>query len=750
MTLTQEQMLDQAFSLYDSYVRGITPNPEMTVSQWADERRILDSKSSKEAGPWNTARTPYLREIMEQISPVSPTIRIVAVKGAQLGLSECENNLIGFIMDVAPVPIILVTPTGKLAERFSKTRLAPMIDLATAPEGERPLREKVGDGASDTLLMKEYPGGVLVIASANSAAELRSMSACIMIFEEPDAYPTDVEDEGSVIDLVCARGATYSYRRKEVLFCTPTLEATSIVNPEYLAGDRRHYEMPCPHENCGKPTVWHRDYFRHQRGKPETAHFVCRHCGGQIFEGKHKTEMLASGVWRPTNPEPRALTRSYYIPSSLSPIGWKSWAQIAEEEDAAQGNYSKLKTLMNTVWGLVWRDSTSSPDTDALARRAKLEPYRQREIPEWVHFITAGVDVGIDHIEIGIWGFGENQRRHHVEQIRIRGRHNDPDTWTRLSSALRRLYAHPSGAYLPIRRVLIDRGFAPDYVDPWVATQDPDFVSSSKGMDSTDYIAKDAKKWARDADGKKIFGDVAVRFFLLGVDLLKMELYNRLNLTWEDASIEPPAGWISFSNDVARDWYDQLTAEECVVKHNKANGRAKAVWKKRNISARNEAMDCANYARAAAHLEGWDDWMPLDFERERSKLAKAAAELLVALDRLRRDRESSNDTRPPRLSDIVRNVVGPDDKVSVSLYGSTWTSDADMIGDIEATAHEIIDDDGVVQVEEKTSSTSSDDQDAFTDRGRRYERREAITGVASKVVKWKPLEPDCGSVDDWR
>ena len=50
---------------------GLTPDPLLSVSTWADQHRMLSSKASAEPGRWRTARTPYLREIMDCLSPAS-------------------------------------------------------------------------------------------------------------------------------------------------------------------------------------------------------------------------------------------------------------------------------------------------------------------------------------------------------------------------------------------------------------------------------------------------------------------------------------------------------------------------------------------------------------------------------------------------------------------------------------------------------------------------------------------------------
>ena len=56
---------------------GLTPDPLLTVSEWADKHRVLSSKAASEPGRWRTSRTPYLREIMDCLSPMSPIERVV-------------------------------------------------------------------------------------------------------------------------------------------------------------------------------------------------------------------------------------------------------------------------------------------------------------------------------------------------------------------------------------------------------------------------------------------------------------------------------------------------------------------------------------------------------------------------------------------------------------------------------------------------------------------------------------------------
>jgi phage terminase large subunit GpA-like protein len=78
---------------------GFMPDPRLTVTEWSDKYRILTSEASAEAGRWRTDRTPYLKEIMDEMSPNSPTQQVKVIKGTQLG----------FALDInTPIP----TPTG--------------------------------------------------------------------------------------------------------------------------------------------------------------------------------------------------------------------------------------------------------------------------------------------------------------------------------------------------------------------------------------------------------------------------------------------------------------------------------------------------------------------------------------------------------------------------------------------------------------------------------------------------------------
>ena len=61
-----------------AWTRGLTPDPMLTVSEWADRHRWLSSRASAEPGRYRTDRTPYMRDIMDALSHGHLAQRIIA------------------------------------------------------------------------------------------------------------------------------------------------------------------------------------------------------------------------------------------------------------------------------------------------------------------------------------------------------------------------------------------------------------------------------------------------------------------------------------------------------------------------------------------------------------------------------------------------------------------------------------------------------------------------------------------------
>ncbi|WP_375654644.1 MULTISPECIES: major capsid protein [unclassified Bartonella] len=109
--------------------------------------RYLSTVASAEPGLWRTKRTPYLREIMDNLSSYVPIEITIVMKGTQIGMSEAELNFCGYAIHYSPGPALYVTPTVETAKKLSKTRLDQMIMASPA------LSERIAK--SDTVKSEE-------------------------------------------------------------------------------------------------------------------------------------------------------------------------------------------------------------------------------------------------------------------------------------------------------------------------------------------------------------------------------------------------------------------------------------------------------------------------------------------------------------------------------------------------------------------------------------------------------------------
>ena len=241
-TLSTENF-DTVEYIEKEFFRGVEPDSYQMVSEWADEYRVLSSKSASEPGRWRTSHTPYLKEIMDCLSPQSPIQKVVFMKGAQIGGTECGNNWIGYIMHKALGPIMAVSPTVEMAKRNSRQRIDPLIEdcpslkgLVSSPRS----RDK-----DNTMLSKDFQGGVLVMIGANSAVGLLSMPARYLFMDEIDGYPQDIDGEGDPILLAERRTATFNKRKKIFLVSTPTIKGLSNIEREFELSDNATFNnMP--------------------------------------------------------------------------------------------------------------------------------------------------------------------------------------------------------------------------------------------------------------------------------------------------------------------------------------------------------------------------------------------------------------------------------------------------------------------------------------------------------------------------
>lgn len=564
------------------WLEVLLPPSEMTLSEWADAKRMLSSESSAEPGAWVTAKAPYEKEIMDAIS--DPTVaKVVVQKAAQLGLTDAAIlNPIGYHIDLDPCPILVVQPTIEMAEAFSNDRLAPMIRDTPC------LREKVADprarDSSNTLRRKSFRGGYVAMGGANSSASLSGRPVRVVLLDDVDRYPASAGTEGNPLQLAIARTSGF-WNRKIVIVSSPGIKGTSHIEREMATSTNEHWYLPCP--ECGE---YQRLMF--ERIDFDTLTHSCQQCNRRAPKYRWLAGRGQFRAHRPIDERGnKVLIRGFFVSGLYNP--WVEWDILRDEFVRAaraneEGDVEPLKAFNNTRLGLLHEDTGQHVDIDLYTHRR--EVYRSA-VPDGVLVLTAGVDVGERMINYEVVGWGRGRESWGIEYGILDGDPREPDVWELLDEAVyNRTFMTFDGRRMRVRRMAVDSNYASDFVYAYTKPRQHRGAISIRGEGG---LGKPFIKGA----GTLTKGNRA-RLITLGVDSGKEEIVNRLLVSVVGAGYchfpmlengEPARGY-----DV--EYFKGLTAETRIVKSK--FGFKTYMWAKR-LSQRNEPFDCRNYALGA-------------------------------------------------------------------------------------------------------------------------------------------------------
>lgn len=142
-------MLDAWTLVNEAANRAWTPPPVQSVAEWADANCILGA-DSPEPGKYRTSRTPYVRQIMDVLSPSHPARHIAFAKGSQIGATRVGLNWTGFIVACCPAPMIITLPSEGVAKEWSNQRLTQLVDSTPALSGKSLRRGSVNPETRST------------------------------------------------------------------------------------------------------------------------------------------------------------------------------------------------------------------------------------------------------------------------------------------------------------------------------------------------------------------------------------------------------------------------------------------------------------------------------------------------------------------------------------------------------------------------------------------------------------------------
>jgi phage terminase large subunit GpA-like protein len=508
---------------------------------------------------------------------------VVVQSSAQVGKTEILLNIVGFHIAHDPSPILMIQPTLEMSEAFSKDRLMPMLrDTPT-------LSDKVADPRSrdsgNTLLHKQFPGGHITMAGANSPSSLASRPIRVVLCDEVDRYPVSAGAEGDPVALAAARSKRF-WNRKLVLTSTPTIKGASRIEQAWHESDQRHFVVPCPHCDEAQALKWGQVSWDDDR--PETARYACEACGA-VWGDAERLHAVSCGTWRAQaefNGVAGFHINELYV-GKLADL-------VAGYIDAKRSRAAeRMRAWVNTTLGETFEDEGDHPDEGSLQARKEVWD----GVPDGVLLTTCGVDTQDNRLEYELVGWGADEESWSLEYGTIWGDPATPKVWADLD------------------RYLLDKKPAVTCIDSGGHHTQAVYAFCQQRFRRRVYAVKGMAGfgrmvWPKRASRIKKGGQL----FIVGVDSAKDSIYARLKLTTAGP------GYCHFPKDRGDEWFRGLTSESVIVKYSK--GFPVRVYQHRD-GYPNEPLDCRVYAYAGLCSLNIRNWGALARKRADSRAKPA-------------------------------------------------------------------------------------------------------------------------------
>lgn len=586
-------------SFIDSFFKeAFTPLRKISVSQWAEEYRVLSPEDCSTPGKFSHEGFEYLIGFEDAFT--NPKIKkISAYKSAQTGFTVAMLNMIGTTIMFDPGPWLIGYPTDTSVKKFSNRKLSPMIRDC------RELSELVGDpkkrDGTNSINEKDFPGMSISMVGFGSANNLASQSIRYLCIDEADRIPYITINEGDPCEVAEKRTQGFQDNSKIIYISTPTIKDISRIERLFLESDQRYYFMPCP--ECGQKVVYKFEHFKFEYDKATKKHFdlhfLCPFCEKKVYENK-KAWMVRNGEWIPTVPEIQDHA-GFAINEFYSPLS--TWNGIIKDFLKKKDKPAEFQAFINLTLGEVWEDKTMKKlDTNGLI--ARCEDYGP-SLPKGIALLTAGVDVQDDRLELLLLGWGVSNEIWVIDHQVFWGDPSQNLIWNLLTYYLTKNFPTYNNVNLRISAVCIDA--------MGHHTQQVYDYCSGKDIGTTRIFAIHGKAGVGlpviNMSSESEYNGRKYKSKTVGVDGAKEQIYSWLS------NCDIGANYIHFPKQFKVDkstligepidieFFEQLTAEKLIKKYYK--GVEKREWVKRR--ARNEILDTFVYAYAAYVSMGIDD-----------------------------------------------------------------------------------------------------------------------------------------------
>lgn len=644
----ETMLLQKGIKLIDSSSFKLS---DIKPSDYVEQNRVMTSDVSAWEGKFRYDKNPYLKEIINRLSPDDPARIVAVMKGAQIGFTAgvVEGGIV-WIISENPGPILFTCGDKELTKEVVEKRLDPAIDSCGLRHLIRPsVVRKKNQRTGDTSTSKEFAGGFLLVDGTNNVNKLRNRSIMYGFIDDFDAAKIEDSKEGTTRSLIEMRFASYAFKMKLFYISTPTVKGRSNIENVFKLGDQRYFNVPCP--KCGTyiPLHWrvkmineeneyggiHFELDEHGKLLPKSVGYICQHCG-EFFTDRYKYDMLQHGKWVPTTEPSEPGYLSYNISSLYSPPGMYNWEHYVRKwlECYPNGLFQKpilgnLKSFLNLCLAQTFEERGKSPRIMNIMQNTR--DYSIGTIPielsqkdgnGMIVMITCSCDLNgfvddgrldyevVAHSETGATysidagSIGTFQRMTSQEERQMYTYRNNEllNVWDIfIRDVLQKQYKTDKGGYMFIHAACVDTGsfthYANTFVDQCQSLVNPVLTVGIKGdVEKVQKLNVDKHNFKKSQERPNLY--------ILEVNQLKDQLAEKMDLKWNSASGLPqPAGFMNYPEPgegkyLLNSYFSHFESEHKVQQLNADGSEVGHKWQKKNSMVANHFWDCRIYNMA--------------------------------------------------------------------------------------------------------------------------------------------------------
>lgn len=642
--------MENVLDYRDQYARVFSRSPQLShvkPSVWAEQNIIVPGK-----GMTDYNFNPYCKEIVDRLAPDDPCRKLAFMKGSQITASSgVIMPALGYIIKEDPHNTYYMVGTPELV-KMAVEKLDLMIQGAKLQDYiSYQVQKKQNRKSGDTDEIKSFSGGYIKIGAASNPKSIAQVDLGRIFLDDFDAMDGKSRTAGSLMDLIEMRAASNKYTYKLVMISTPLNKATSNIEPAFLLGDQRRWNVECP--CCHEPiifkwTVQEGDiingltsekaacnggivYERNTHGQviKKSVGYVCYRCGGW-FDDRNKQQMLRGGYYVPTAVPISDDYFSYHVSSLYAPVGMFDWEYYAGKHNEAnppnqKRDEAKMQVLINTCWGETYEETEEAPEAKMLQRNTR--DYAIGTVPERMamedgsgRIVMLGCAADLNgkkndaRLDYEVVGWAANGQRYSIKHgsigtfVPMEGtmnkakprkkwtyEHGKPNSvWPEFEKVLYADYPVDTGRNMQILRAGMDSRHYTSEAFEFIDKQNGVVVGLMGNREDSPEIEETDKAWY--AEGKSRGG-----YYVLNVLRIKDRLAAHMQQSWQEGVDEvQPAGFMNFPQPAGglygfSNYFEHYEAEHRVLVRNQKGTDTRALWVKKKSTDQNHFWDIAVY-----------------------------------------------------------------------------------------------------------------------------------------------------------